>query len=104
MSRFKYIRDENNNPVACLAIETQGDMMMIGVSVCHDNDDFHKNLGRRIAEGRLKKHANSDLQDSMVFRSCNIDVAAQILREIHEVVQNVKGEALLLHPKTKQTA
>lgn len=53
--RFFYLRDENNNPIGCLAsqLNEAKDTISFAVSVCNPLDQFKKQQAKEIAAGRL---------------------------------------------------
>lgn len=53
--RFFYLRDENNNPIGCLAsqLDKAEDTVSFAVSVCNPLDQFKKQQAKELAAGRL---------------------------------------------------
>jgi hypothetical protein len=51
-----YLRDESNRPFGVIALFSNPltRCTQVGMSLCHKNDSFNKELGRKIAEGRAK--------------------------------------------------
>lgn len=58
--RFFYLRDENNNPIGCLAsqLNEAKDTISFAVSVCNPLDQFKKQQAKEIAAGRLVLGSN----------------------------------------------
>lgn len=47
--RFRHLRDDFGRPYATLASNGE----QVGIALCHERDQFRKDRGRSIAEGRL---------------------------------------------------
>lgn len=53
---FYYLRDKNNQPIACVAIADNGEgAWSRGVSICSPRDQFNRKAARKLAFGRLCK-------------------------------------------------
>lgn len=54
-TRFMFLRNENNQPVGCLALQYDRDTgnVRYQVSTLNPHDRFNRDVGRKIAEGRL---------------------------------------------------
>ena len=50
---YQYVRDENNRPIGVVAGAFHGLMPLLGYSLCGPRDRWDRNLGKRIALGRL---------------------------------------------------
>lgn len=57
-TKFMFLRDKNRNPVACIATnyDKETNRFTYQYSVVHSDDQFDKERGRQIAEGRLRSH------------------------------------------------
>lgn len=49
----QYIRDANNNPIGVMVAKFYKDNYCIGYSICHPNETYNKELGLKIAIGRM---------------------------------------------------
>ena len=57
---YYYLRDEENQPYGCVAIqETHDGKINRGVSICSTRDHFDKNHARGLASARLKQAEES---------------------------------------------
>lgn len=58
---------KRGDPIACLmtSIDRAGNVIKYSIATMHPKDDFKKNLGRKIAEGRLKEHPAIVFVESM---------------------------------------
>lgn len=68
MTRFAYIRNIYGMPRMTIAtkLDMEKNQIIYGYSICSHRDQFKKNIGRLIAEGRLLKapnYINTDLTD-----------------------------------------
>ena len=57
-TKFMFLRDSKRNPVACIATnyDKETNRFTYQYSVVHSDDQFDKERGRQIAEGRLRSH------------------------------------------------
>lgn len=59
MTKFYWLRDERNNPVAVIASDEEdgvgGKIVRFSLAIFNPKDDFDKARGRAVAEGRLNK-------------------------------------------------
>lgn len=57
-TKFMFLRDSKRNPVACVATnyDKETNRFYYQYSVVHSDDQFNKNRGRQIAEGRLRSN------------------------------------------------
>lgn len=57
-TKFMFLRDKNRNPVACIAtnFDKETNKFTYQYSVVHSDDQFDKERGRQIAEGRLRSN------------------------------------------------
>ena len=57
-TKFMFLRDAKRNPVACIAtnFDKETNKFTYQYSVVHSDDQFDKERGRQIAEGRLRSN------------------------------------------------
>jgi len=82
-TRFMYLRDNNNQPVGCLAVQYDKDSGSTSyqVSTLNPHDRFDRARGRTIAEARLAKRPKS------------LTVQAKTLHEVYRaVLENLKAD------------
>jgi hypothetical protein len=58
--KFFYLRDENRNPIACVASDYEFDtnMVVFAVSTHNPRDHFSKDIAKQVAAGRLEVNTN----------------------------------------------
>src|SRR5688572_12445289 len=80
---YRYVRDENRNPIAIIACIGPG---QVGVSCCCKKDEFNKTLGKQIAEQRALKGKTVKIPDYRLFK----DYRGQerVLADVVESVAN----------------
>jgi hypothetical protein len=59
ITKIFYLRDNGNNPFACIAVEADDATLRTSFSLCHRRDRFNKDLARKIALGRLNDRKNA---------------------------------------------
>lgn len=61
MARYQYLKIPGHKNPATISYEVTTKpydsslMMVVGVAICHDKDNFSKEMGRQIADGRRVK-------------------------------------------------
>lgn len=94
MTRFSYIRNSFGKPRITIAtkLDVENGKIYYGYSICSYRDQFRKNIGRLIAEGRMLKYSQlyDDQDEVMEGFSAGI-IYAQNLNTIkaHEVTKLV---------------
>lgn len=53
MIKFRHLRKSCGTPFGTIAFSKYEDGVIVGVSICHPNDQFSKARGRKIAYGRM---------------------------------------------------
>jgi len=79
---FRYVRNAENHPVACIAT----DGIDFGVSICCPGDQFNKVLGKAKAKGRLLsllgRNVVPDLSRRYIERKYGLRDLSDYLRQI----------------------
>ena len=94
MNRFKFIRNEKNFPVACLAtnVDRVNGSVTYAVSIWNPKDTFSKKLAREIALSRLEKRPHKlDVQSPSSCHEIMKLVMRDMLTRKDLFANNTKG-------------
>jgi hypothetical protein len=97
---FYYIRDKNNQPIACVAIADNGEgQYSRGISICSPRDQFDRSSARKKAFGRLcKAFGTGTTQDQIlpnadIYRGRDRRVDQRLIEVMHRVGTKYKTGA-----------
>ena len=53
----EYVRDDQGNKVGTVVVDIYNDVLKMGWSMCSPKDKFNKDMGKKVAYGRLLKYS-----------------------------------------------